>query len=98
MSVVPGFEGESDVAAEGKKGGFGGGADNDAVRDWVADEVLEDSDDVVVVGGGVGVGENRLVRGLLMALDLVGMDVWVKGSQTVRPYLYSGPKELSMDR
>lgn len=85
VSVVPGREGESDVAAEGKKWGFEGGVGgvDEVVSGGVpAGVVPEVGVDVVAVGGGVGagVGENRLVRGSL-ALDL-----------------YRGPKELSMDK
>jgi hypothetical protein len=74
VSVVPGFEGESDVAAEGKKRGFDWGAEDEVARGVVAPLVLADSetgDDAVADGGGVGVGENRLIRVSLMALDLV---------------------------
>lgn len=75
MSVVPGCDGESDVAAEGKKRGFGG-VEDEVLGDGVMAGVLlvsEDGGDALAVGGGVGVGENRLVRGSLIALDLHGM-------------------------
>lgn len=102
MSVVPGCEGESDVAAEGKKRGFDGGVGDEVLGGGVVTGVLlvsEDGDDAVAVGGGVGVGENRLVRGSLMALDLGGMVECMRmKSDGANSYLYNGPKEFSMDR
>ena len=102
MSVVPGCEGESDVAAEGKKRGFGGRIEDEVLGDGAVAGVLlvsEDEDDAVAVGGGVGVGENRFVRGSLMALDLGEMVKCVRRKlDGANSYLYNGPKELSMDR
>jgi hypothetical protein len=98
VSVVPGCDGESDVAAEGKKRGFEEEAEDEAMEGGVPAGVLVAGDDAVAVGGGVGVGENRLIRGSLMALDLVECLSRRERSQTMRSYLYRGPKELSMDR
>ena len=97
MSVVPGCEGDSDVAAEGKKRGFEGGTNDEVASGGVPTGVAE-AEDVVVLGGGVGVGDNRLIRGLLLALDLVGWFSGCERSQTLGSYLYKGPKELSIDR